>query len=95
MLMRAFPQGKIASASRIAIESDKKSHTGQLLWETKMESGGRKNTRWEQKIIRGRYACALKNPEWWASLRHAGCSYQFIYVLLGISDEHPPTHPKS
>ena len=71
---RAFPHGKIASASLIAIESDKKSHTGQLLRETKMESRGRKNTRREQKI-RGRCACALKNPEWWASLRHAGCSY--------------------
>lgn len=30
-----------------------------------MKSGGRKNTRREQKVIRDRHACALKNPEWW------------------------------
>lgn len=53
----------------------KKSHTGQLLWETKMENGGRENTRREQKVIRGGHACDLKNPERWASLRHAQCSY--------------------
>lgn len=29
----------------------------------------------EQKIIRGRHAYDLKNPERWASLGHAGCSY--------------------
>lgn len=54
---------------------------------------GRKNTRREQKIVRGRYACALKNPEWWASLRHVGCTYQSISVLPAISDELPPPTP--
>lgn len=51
--------------------------------------GRAERTSWEQKIIRGTDACALKNPEWGAPLRHVGCSDGFM-CYLEINGEPPP-----